>query len=120
MRQFHMMRHQYRKCPKKILDHSRELTEVQCGKCDNTFYKREGFLYGMRKSAEIFGNTFTPLCRSCFFKSRAELNRLKIEAASEGDLVKAIKLLERGERYRAAELLTKQLAKVRLLNLWAH
>ena len=115
-----MMRHQYTKCDKRKFDHSRKMTEVQCGKCDNTFFKREGHLHGLRRSAANFGNTFTPLCRRCFFESRAELNRLKIETASEGDLVKAIKLLERGERYRAAELLSKQLAKVRLENLWAH
>jgi hypothetical protein len=115
-----MMRHQYKKCPKKIFDHSRRFVEVECGKCGNTVWKREGHLYGLRKGAEKSGSTFIPLCKRCFFKSRDELNRLKIETASEGDLVKAIKLLERGERYRAAELLSKQLAKVRLENLWAH
>tara|TARA_B100001057_G_scaffold496252_1_gene597225 strand:+ start:441 stop:659 length:219 start_codon:yes stop_codon:yes gene_type:complete len=66
-------------------------------------------MYGHRKAAWKAGSTYTLLCTSCFFKSRNELNKTKIETASEKDLKKAIWLLKRAKRYQAAQILTKQL-----------
>jgi len=109
MRQFHMMRYQKKPVTKQLHDQSRRIEDVSCSQCGRQFKQRSGAGYGHRKGASKAGMKYTPLCRSCFFKSYNEMNKTKIEMAGEKDLKKAIWLLKRAKKYQAAQVLTKQL-----------
>ena len=113
MRQFHMMRYQKTPVPKHVHDEARRIEDVSCFQCGRQFKQRSGEGYGYRKAASKVGMEYRPLCTSCFFKSYNEMNKTKIEMASEKDLERAIRLLKRAKKYQAAQVLTKQLKELR-------
>lgn len=84
-----------------------------CESCGEDFSIKQASLYRMGKSAYCAGTKAALLCLPCRTKSIAEVSKAKISLAKIADLEKAIELLEKTGRQKAADILKKQLVEAK-------
>ena len=84
-----------------------------CESCGADFAIKRSTAYYLTKNAHMAGSTISLLCSPCRKKSAAEVSKAKISLAKVADLEKAIAVLEKSGRLKAAEILKKQLVEAK-------
>lgn len=84
-----------------------------CESCGEDFAVKQSTVYHLKKNAHMAGSTMSLLCSPCRKRSAAEVSKAKISLAKAADLEKAIAVLEKSGRLKAAEILKKQLAEAK-------
>lgn len=96
---------------RKALDYGKKLARVTCERCGKDHMRKIGGIYRRAKDAERYGTTTVVLCNSCLRDSRSEVRHASIDLAGEEQLTKAIRLLKRAGKLKAAKLLEAKLAE---------
>ena len=98
---------------RKLLNFGQKWSHQTCQSCGEVFPIKHSHVYSMAKAAYKCGTKTALLCLPCFKKSKGEIVKAKISMAKIDELEKAIALLEKSGRMKAAEILKKQLVEAR-------
>ena len=93
----------------KLKGLSKRRAWLECDKCGKVHVRTKGQHYTNRKAADKAGGTYTILCNQCFGKSKAEVNEAQINLASVEQTKRAIALLKKAKKFKAARLLEEKL-----------
>lgn len=97
--------------PRKLRAYGKSVTWVTCERCGKDHPRKRGGVYKRAKDAERYGTDAVVLCNSCLGDSRSEVKQASIELAGEEQLTKAIRLLKRAGKLKAAQLLEAKLTE---------